>query len=47
VALGAPSFDPLLFTLVPIALLATTLLAAAMPAKRAASIDPQQALRHD
>jgi len=47
VSLGAPSFDPVLFTLVPIALLATTLLAAAIPAKRAASIDPQRALRHD
>ncbi|HET9013783.1 MAG TPA: hypothetical protein VFN38_18290 [Gemmatimonadaceae bacterium] len=47
VSLGAPSFDPVLFTLMPIALLATTLLAAAIPAKRAASIDPQRALRHD
>jgi predicted permease len=47
VALGAPSFDPVLFALVPLALLATTLLAAAVPAKRAASIDPQRALRQD
>ena len=46
-SLGAPSFDPVLFTLMPIALLATTLLAAAIPAKRAASLDPQRALRHD
>jgi predicted permease len=46
-ALGVPSFDPVLFALVPVALLATTLLAAALPARRAASIDPQRALRHD
>jgi predicted permease len=46
-ALGTPSFDPLLFTAVPLCLLATTLLAAAIPARRAASIDPQRALRQD
>jgi predicted permease len=44
---GTPSFDPLLFAAVPVCLLLTTVLAAAMPAKRAASIDPQRALRHD
>jgi ABC-type antimicrobial peptide transport system permease subunit len=47
IALGAPKFDPLLFGLVPIALLATTLLAALVPARRASTIDPQQALRQD
>ena len=47
IALGAPQFDPLLFGLVPIALIATTLLAALVPARRASTIDPQQALRQD
>ncbi|HEV8395043.1 MAG TPA: ABC transporter permease [Vicinamibacterales bacterium] len=46
-ALGAPGLDPVLFALVAIALLGTTVLAAALPARRAASIDPQQALRQD
>ena len=45
--LGTPSFDPLLFAAVPILLLATTVLASLIPARRAASIDPQQALRQD
>jgi predicted permease len=47
VALNAPSFDPLLFTSVPVVLLATTLLAALVPARRASTIDPQEALRQD
>jgi ABC-type antimicrobial peptide transport system permease subunit len=47
VGLGVPRFDPLLFSLVPIVLLATTLLAALVPARRAATIDPQQVLRND
>jgi putative ABC transport system permease protein len=47
VGLGAPAFDPILFTLVPLALLLTTLLAAAIPARRAAHVDPMQALRQD
>jgi predicted permease len=47
VALEAPRFDPLLFAAVPVALLVTTLIAAALPARRAASIDPQRALRQD
>ena len=45
--LGAPAFDPLLFILVPLALLATTLLAASIPARRAAHVDPMQALREE
>jgi putative ABC transport system permease protein len=45
--LGAPAFDPLLLAVVPTALLLTTLLAAAIPARRAAQIDPMQALRQD
>jgi predicted permease len=47
VALGAPGFDPLLFSTVVIVLLVTTLLAALVPARRASTIDPQRALRHD
>jgi predicted permease len=46
-ALGVPAFDPVLFTLVPLGLLLTTLLAAAIPASRAARIDPMTALRQD
>jgi hypothetical protein len=46
-ALGGPPFYPLLFGAVPLVLLVTTLLAAAIPARRAASIDPQRALRQD
>jgi macrolide transport system ATP-binding/permease protein len=45
-ALGVP-FDPVLFSLVPLGLLLTTLLAAAIPASRAARIDPMTALRQD
>ena len=45
--IGVPSFDPLLFALVPTGLLVTTLLAAAIPARRAARIDPMEALRQD
>jgi predicted permease len=47
IAIGMPAFDPLLFSIVPIALMATTLLAALVPARRASTIDPQEALRHD
>jgi ABC-type lipoprotein release transport system permease subunit len=47
IALNAPSFDPLLFSSVPLVLLATTLLAALVPARRASAIDPQEALRQD
>jgi ABC-type antimicrobial peptide transport system permease subunit len=47
VALSAPRFDPLLFSAVPVLLLATTVLAAFVPARRASTIDPQQALRQD
>jgi predicted permease len=46
-ALNAPRFDPVLFSLVPLLLLATTVLAALIPARRASTIDPQQALRQD
>jgi predicted permease len=45
--LGVPTFDPLLFTGVPLGLLLTTLLAAAIPARRAARVDPMRALRQD
>jgi len=46
-ALGTPPFDALLFAAAPIVLLATTVLASLVPARRAATIDPQQALRQD
>ena len=41
------AFNPALFALVPLGLLLTALLAAAIPALRASRIDPQQALRQD
>ncbi|HEU4693343.1 MAG TPA: ABC transporter permease [Vicinamibacterales bacterium] len=47
IALNAPAFDPLLFSAVPLVLFATTLLAALAPARRASTIDPQEALRQD
>ena len=40
-------FDPLVLTLTPIGLLVTTLIAAAIPARRAARVDPMSALRQD
>ena len=46
-ALGVPSFDPVLFLAVLTGLLLFTLLAAAIPALRAARIDPTNALRQD
>ena len=46
-ALDAPSLDALLFSLVPLLLLVTTVLAALIPARRASTLNPQQALRQD
>ena len=45
--MATPPFDPLLVTLVPLGLLLTTVLAAAIPARRAAGVDPMIALRQD
>jgi predicted permease len=45
--MATPAFDPLLVTLVPLGLLLTTLLAAAIPARRAARVDAMVALRQD
>jgi ABC-type lipoprotein release transport system permease subunit len=39
------AFDPATMLLVPLLLLAVVLLAVYMPAKRAAAVDPMQALR--
>ncbi len=44
---GLPGFDRTLFSVVPATLLAITMLAAAIPARRAARIEPMQALRQD
>jgi ABC-type antimicrobial peptide transport system permease subunit len=41
------SFDSFVLVIVPLGLLMTTLIAAAIPARRASRIDPQQALRQD
>jgi ABC-type antimicrobial peptide transport system permease subunit len=46
-SLKLPAFDPMLFVLVPLGLLLTTVLAAAIPARKAARIDPMLALRQD
>ncbi len=46
-ALDVPSFDPVLFAVVVVGLMVTTLLAALIPARRAAQIDPMLAIRQD
>jgi ABC-type antimicrobial peptide transport system permease subunit len=44
---GVQPADPFVFVAVPIALLLTAVLASAVPARRAAAIDPMLALRAD
>jgi ABC-type lipoprotein release transport system permease subunit len=46
-SLKLPPFDPVLFVLVPVGLLLTTVLAAPIPARKAARVDPMRALRQD
>jgi predicted permease len=46
-SLGVSPFNPMVFGLLAVGLVATTLLAATVPARRASQIDPQQALRQD
>ena len=44
---GVSSHDPWMLSLGPIVLLAVGAIATALPARRAASVDPMQALRND
>ena len=46
-AIDIRGFDPVIFWLMPLALLLTTLLAAGIPALRAARVDPMRALRQE
>jgi predicted permease len=46
-SLGLSPFNPVVFGVIAIGLVTTTLLAAAIPARRASQIDPQKALRED
>jgi len=46
-SLGLSPFNPVVFGVLAVGLVVTTLLAAAVPARRASQIDPQQALRQD
>ena len=44
---GVNPVDPLTFSVVPLGLMIVVLLASYLPARRAAQVDPMQALRHD
>jgi ABC-type lipoprotein release transport system permease subunit len=45
VLFGVSPFDPLTYTAVPLVLIAATVLASYLPARRAAAVDPAETLR--